>query len=108
MTSNFFAIIDGELWTAGDDVLHGTVRDIILQQCKAHDVKVHLQPPRVGDVESWNGCIVSSTSRLALPVDEVQLWDGVKFETRQFARKGLVANIDSWVCSAIDAASEAL
>lgn len=108
MTSNFFAIIDGELWTAGEGILLGTVREILLEQCKAHNVNVRLQAPSVDDIDRWEGCMISSTSRLALPVDELQLWDGTDYSTTCFSRGGLTSAIDDWVTSAIEAASEEL
>lgn len=107
-TSNFFALIDGELWTAGEGILLGTVRDFILQQCKANGVNVRLQAPSINDIEQWQGCMISSTSRLALPVDEVQVWDGTKYHTIRFRRDGLISDIDGWVSSAITSASERL
>eukprot|EP00892_Ulva_mutabilis_P003473 jgi/Ulvmu1/1498/UM011_0228.1 len=108
MTSNFFAVIDGELWTAGEGILLGTVRDVLLQQCKEHGITVRLQAPSVEDMARWDGCIISSTSRLALPVDELQLWDGVQYQIRSYSREGLITDIDTWVTSAIESASEAL
>lgn len=108
MTSNFFAVIDGELWTAGEGVLLGTVREILLEQCKAHNINVRLHAPSVDGMNRWEGCMISSTSRLALPVDELQLWDGTKYSTTYFSRGGLTSAINEWVTSAIEAASEDL
>ncbi len=33
---------------------------------------VQLQPPRLSDIDSWQGAFISSTSRLLLPACEVQ------------------------------------
>lgn len=32
-----------------------------------------LEPPRLHDLDSWEGCFISSTSRLLLPVDEASI-----------------------------------
>jgi branched-subunit amino acid aminotransferase/4-amino-4-deoxychorismate lyase len=117
MTSNFFAIKGGKLFTAGDGILLGTVRDLVIKQCKEHGVEVQLCPPSLSDIEAWEGCMISSTSRLALPVDEI-IVDGTLMaggsntsadSVHTFANKGsLVSQIDSWVTSAIESSSEPL
>lgn len=72
LSSNFYAVeADGALVTAEEGVLKGTVRDVALRACEREGVPVRLRPPRLADARSWKGCLVSSTSRLALPVDEL-------------------------------------
>jgi branched-subunit amino acid aminotransferase/4-amino-4-deoxychorismate lyase len=117
MTSNFFAIIDGKLCTAGDGILLGTVRDLVIKQCKEHGVDVQLRPPSLSDIDAWEGCLISSTSRLALPVDEI-IVDGSLLvgdskggadSVHTFNNNGSVASqIESWVTSAIESSSEPL
>lgn len=113
MTSNFFAVIDGKLCTAGDGILLGTVRDLVIKQCHAHGVEVRLHPPRIQDIETWEGCLISSTSRLALPVDEIVV-DGSLLHTGSGAvhnfsnDSGVAFQIDKWVSSAIESSSEPL
>ena len=69
--TNFFAILDGTLVTAGDGVLFGTVRRLALEVCARERIPVVLEPPDLKDVAKWEGCLISSTSRLLLPVDEL-------------------------------------
>jgi branched-subunit amino acid aminotransferase/4-amino-4-deoxychorismate lyase len=109
LSSNFFAVKDSTLYTAGDGVLLGTVRDLIIKECKARGVQVQLLPPSMHEIDQWDGCIISSTSRLALPVDQL-IWNDESFRPRvfPFSREGLVRDIDSWVASAIECASEPL
>lgn len=38
-----------------------------------HWPAVVLQPPQLQDLERWEGCFISSTSRLVLPVDEASI-----------------------------------
>lgn len=45
------------------------------QVCREQGVPVQLQPPRLGDIDSWQGAFISSTSRLLLPACEVQYTD---------------------------------
>lgn len=75
--TNFYAVMDGKLYTAGEGVLEGTVRRLLLQVCAAHNVPVVLDPPpNIQDLGKWEGALLSSTSRLALPID----WVGVPEE----------------------------
>jgi hypothetical protein len=59
------------VYTAGDGVLAGTVRRLVLEVCAAAGVPVVLRAPSLRSVPRWTGCLVSSTSRLLLPADEI-------------------------------------
>lgn len=108
LSSNIFAVINGTVHTAGDGVLMGTVRNLILRVCKDNGIGVREQPPRKDSVASWQGCIVSSTSRLSLPVAEVQCCSegGTVQAVHQVPTAGLVARIDELVLREIEAMSE--
>jgi branched-subunit amino acid aminotransferase/4-amino-4-deoxychorismate lyase len=43
-----------------------------LQVCQEQGVPVQLQAPQMCDIDIWRGAFISSTSRLLLPVCEVQ------------------------------------
>lgn len=115
MSSNFFVIVDGKLCTAGDGILLGTVRDLIIKQCREHGMEVQLHAPRIDTIGTWEGCLISSTSRLALPVDEV-IVDGSLTASRgagadavhKFTNTSVASQIDSWVTSAMESSSEPL
>ena len=108
--TNFYAIQDGAVHTAGDGILEGTVRRLLLEVCAREGVPVVLQPPQLGEscvvatwgrtvpanvlcgvkyidlvsltsfvgcwwklaaASTWEGALISSTSRLLLPIDEL-------------------------------------
>jgi branched-subunit amino acid aminotransferase/4-amino-4-deoxychorismate lyase len=69
--TNFYAVKGGVVQTAGEGVLEGTVRRLLLEVCEREGVEVELRPPDVSEVEEWEGCMISSTSRLLLPVDNL-------------------------------------
>jgi thiol oxidase len=69
--TNFFVLQDGGLVTAGEGVLAGTVRRLVLEVCEREGVPVTLRPPRLDDCSRWDAAFVSSTSRLLLPVNEI-------------------------------------
>jgi branched-subunit amino acid aminotransferase/4-amino-4-deoxychorismate lyase len=111
LSSNFLAVVDGTVFTAGKGVLKGTIRDMIIKICKKNGIPLQETPPNVADIGRWQGCIVSSTSRLSLPVAQVQVCndhDGAALKVYDLPTHGIVATIDQLVLDAIDAASEPL
>ncbi|KAG5191178.1 aminotransferase [Tribonema minus] len=69
--TNFYAVLDGAVHTAGAGVLEGTVRRLLLEVCAREGIRVVLEAPALADMAYWEGALVSSTSRLALPVDRI-------------------------------------
>ncbi|KAL4458753.1 hypothetical protein ABPG75_013618 [Micractinium tetrahymenae] len=166
LTSNFFAVVDGTIYTAGEGVLAGTkghggrgrrpcqaasplpacltkdvppctamrgqVREVTLEVARREGLPVVLEPPRLADLPRWEGCFISSTSRLLLPVDEASVFpeeaegaaqgdnggdtDGSNGSagaaagpaTRCFARRGLVQRLEQLVLAEVAACSEPL
>ena len=72
-SSNVFAVIGGEVYTAEEGVLQGSVRATVLEACAENGVTVRLTPPPGGarGITKWDGAVISSTSRLAVPLDAV-------------------------------------
>jgi branched-subunit amino acid aminotransferase/4-amino-4-deoxychorismate lyase len=69
--TNFYAIVDGAVHTAGSGILEGTVRRLLLEVCAREGIPVVLSPPKLADAAAWEGALISSTSRLMLPIDEL-------------------------------------
>ena len=69
--TNFYAVVGGEVRTAGEGILEGTVRRIVMDVCWNEGIPVVLRLPCLDGAGGWEGAIVSSTSRLVLPVDEL-------------------------------------
>ncbi len=72
-SSNFFAVMGGAVWTAGKGVVEGTLRKILLEVCKDEGVPVKLVPPKIEDLPKFEAALISSTSRLVLPVNKIIL-----------------------------------
>ncbi len=69
LSSNFGVIKAGCLLTAPDSVvLPGTVMQLVKQSCNALGIPVIEQCPNIEDVHSWQAAFITSTSRLLLPV----------------------------------------
>lgn len=76
LSSNFFAIRDGALWTEGERVLAGLTRSLVLEVA---DLPRAPRGLRVDELPQADECFVTSASRGVLPVvavDAVTIGDG--------------------------------
>lgn len=69
--SNFYAVRDGVVWTAGEGVLEGITRQIILQLIPQLGIPLRLEPVTVADLPNLDEAAMSSSSRALLPVVEI-------------------------------------
>lgn len=71
LTSNFYAIMDGKIWTAGQGVLFGITRQIVLSLAHDSGFPVQLEAPKLSDLSRFTEAFITSTSRAVLPVTEI-------------------------------------
>lgn len=71
LTSNFFAVMDGEVYTAEEGVLSGLTRALVLEETAAAGYKVNFQPVRVVDLPRVQEAFITSASRAVLPVVQI-------------------------------------
>ncbi|KAI9911297.1 hypothetical protein PsorP6_009053 [Peronosclerospora sorghi] len=64
--TNFYVIQNDTVLMAREGILKGTVRSLVLEVCEQNGISVELKPPVLDDIEKWQGCFISSTSRLVL------------------------------------------
>ncbi|HYO88111.1 MAG TPA: aminotransferase class IV [Candidatus Limnocylindrales bacterium] len=74
LSSNFYAILDGHLWTAGGGVLPGIAQQIVLEVAPAV-LPVRREPVHATDIPRLSEAFVTSASRGIVPV--VQIDDAV-------------------------------
>ena len=78
-SSNFYAVLDGQLHTAGSGMLAGISRRIVLEVCR--DVMpLRLQAPRLDELPDFREAFLSSSSRGIVPIvriDEHVIGDGM-------------------------------
>jgi len=70
-TSNFYAVKDGILWTAGEGVLEGIARKIALKVAQESGVPVRLEAVHIDEVGQLDECALSSSSRAIVPIVEI-------------------------------------
>jgi hypothetical protein len=97
--TNFYAIQDGTVYTAEEGILKGTVRSLVLEVCEQNGIPVKLLPPTLDDVDKWQGCFISSTSRLVLGAKslEYEQPDTNKAVTRTFASHAILDQLTTAV-----------
>jgi branched-chain amino acid aminotransferase len=75
LTSNFYGVRGGMLWTAGQGMLEGIARKIVLQVAKELSIPVQFEPIRLEEVSSLDEAAISSSSRAIIPI--IQIGDQV-------------------------------
>lgn len=71
LSSNFFAVKAGGLWTAGEGVLGGVTRSIVLDCARRLGLPLTLQPVHLADVPGLEEAFITSASRAVLPVVQI-------------------------------------
>lgn len=68
LTSNFFAVIEGIIHTAGEGVLPGITRQIVLDIAQRESIAISFTAPYLTDIHDFDEAFITSTSRGVLPV----------------------------------------
>lgn len=71
MSSNFYAIIHGILFTAGEGILPGLTRSLVLEVAGMSSIPLNLQAPGIASIPEFSEAFLTSTSRGVLPVREI-------------------------------------
>lgn len=69
--SNFYAVRAGVVWTAGEGVLAGITRQILLDLLPDLGITLHLEPIRASEILDCDEAAISSSSRGWLPAVEI-------------------------------------
>ena len=67
LSSNFYAVMNGALYTAGGGVLAGIARRVVLTVCKSQ-LPLRLEAPRYRDIARFEEAFLTSSSRGIIPV----------------------------------------
>jgi branched-subunit amino acid aminotransferase/4-amino-4-deoxychorismate lyase len=108
LSSNFFALMNGSLYTAGSGVLLGSVREAVLRVAESMNIPVVLEAPLLEDIGKWEAAFISSTSRLLLPIDQLFVPDADPPQLYRFEKTDLVKTLEDKVIQEVVACSEPL
>jgi branched-subunit amino acid aminotransferase/4-amino-4-deoxychorismate lyase len=94
---------DGMLHTAHDGILKGTIREVVMKVCPV----VSPTPLCVSTYPTWRGMLICSTTRLALPVDEMIFPEehGCPRLTFEYPEGALCRQVQADVARSVDAMS---
>ncbi len=67
LSSNFYALMDGALYTAGQGVLAGISRRVVLTVCESLS-PARLEAPQYRDISRFEGAFLTSSSRGIIPI----------------------------------------
>ena len=70
LSSNFFAALAGQLWTAGQAVLAGISRRVVFQICRGI-IPLRKAAPRLDDIPRFSEAFLTSSSRGIVPIVEI-------------------------------------
>ena len=68
LSSNFFAVQRGEIWTAGEGVLSGLTRAAVLEEIQQEGLPLHEHAITTADLFQLDEAFITSASRAVLPV----------------------------------------
>lgn len=71
LTSNFFAVKEGELWTDEHRVLSGITRSLVLEAARIVGIKVNYKSISLEEIPVIDEAFITSSSRGILPVVEI-------------------------------------
>lgn len=99
--ANFYAIQDGILHTAGEDVLRGISQQIVFEVASGI-IEIDLNPPHVSNIDKFSEAFLTSSSRGIIPVVEI---DGIAIDNGQVGEKtkALRAAYHQWLSKHLEA-----
>lgn len=71
LNSNFFAVRDGEVFTADKEVLSGITRETIFKVIRQLGIPIHLTPIHINDLDKVEEAFLTSASRSILPIAQI-------------------------------------
>jgi len=71
LSSNFFAVMEGVVWTAEEGVLSGITRSLVIECAQRAGLPLRLEPRRYADLPAFEEAFITSSSRGLLPVRQI-------------------------------------
>jgi len=71
LTSNFFTVMAGRLWTAENGVLNGLTREVVLEEACRAEIPFRLEGVSVNSLHELDEAFITSASRAVLPVVQI-------------------------------------
>ncbi|PWH13006.1 MAG: hypothetical protein DDG60_11375 [Anaerolineae bacterium] len=72
LTSNFYAVRAGTIFTAREGILLGVTRRYVLRLARANGIGIAYRPPRVDELAAWDEAFITSSGRGVVPVTQIE------------------------------------
>jgi branched-chain amino acid aminotransferase len=72
LSSNFYGVVNSTLFTAGNGILPGITRSIVLEEAHKEGINVILEPIQLDTIQNLKEAFLTSTSRAVLPVIRIE------------------------------------
>lgn len=96
LSSNFFAVKGEEIWTAGENVLLGTIRRSVINLARENNIAIRFQGIKLGDLSGISEAFITSTSRSILPITKIDNYSIDSGKPGEIT-KDLVSLYNQWV-----------
>jgi len=93
--TNFFVLnSNGTIQTAPDEqILPGTIRNIVLDICKDVGIHVILEAPNVRTISKWESVFLTSSSRLILPIQLMRFMEVDPVKEYSFSQSNSISQM---------------
>jgi len=71
LTSNFYAVLNGAIYTSEEGVLLGITRQLVLEEATKAGIEVILKCPQATGISRFEEAFITSSSRAVLPVTQI-------------------------------------
>ncbi|HVP21455.1 MAG TPA: aminotransferase class IV [Anaerolineaceae bacterium] len=71
LSSNFFGVMENKIFTAGEGVLSGITRALVLEEAGNYHIEVVYRPINLNEISRLSEAFLTSTSRAVLPVRQI-------------------------------------
>lgn len=71
LSSNFYGVLNGTIWTAEEGVLSGITRRLVLEEARTQNIPVHLGGVPVSMLGDLSEAFITSVSRGVMPVTKI-------------------------------------
>jgi branched-chain amino acid aminotransferase len=98
LSSNVFFVKGSAVITAGEGILAGVTRKVVLETCNDLDIQIHLTAVLAEEIMQYEEAFITSTSRAVLPVvkiDGKQIGDGFPGQVTRSVMQGFAARISA-------------
>jgi branched-subunit amino acid aminotransferase/4-amino-4-deoxychorismate lyase len=71
LSSNFFGIMENQIWTAEKNILNGITRKIVISEAQNIGMEIKFEPINLSELPKLDEAFITSTSRKIMPIKQI-------------------------------------